>query len=143
MIFYVFIWVLIVFFVLFLLKELFRIKKMCVLCATFILTWSILLILYWLGRFDNLILIALLMGLTVLGIFYKWEKKVKKGLVFRLPLLLTLIFLGYYLLTFEVDINSIVLLVFVWIGFGVVYFYRSRAGSGKLFRKIVECCRKW
>src|SRR3989344_850699 len=119
-------------------------EKICAICLSFSLTWIFLLVMYYFDRFENLSLIGLLMGLTVLGSFYTWERNVKKqSTIFRLPLLLTLVLVGYYLLTFENLIKEAILLAILWVLFGIFYFYRNNRNLKGFIDKIVECCKKW
>ncbi len=135
------------FFSILLIKQFFHKKlkdKICALCLSIIITWAGLLILYWTGRFENLLIIALLMGGSVLGIFYTVERNVKKDLtLFRLPFFLTLLSMGYFLLTFENFLNVLILLVILWSIFLIIYLYRRNKNLNLLVKKIVECCKKW
>lgn len=118
--------------------------KICSICLASSLTWISLLVLYYLGKFDDVLIIALLMGMTLLGVFYIWERNVKKSLTFfRLPFLLSLIIAGYYVLTLKNVFREIVLLIVLWLIFGVIYFYRANLGFKKFVDKVVECCKKW
>ena len=60
------------FFLLLGIKSLFKkkLEKLCVICASVSLTWIFLLILYFLGKFEDLVVIALLMGGSVVGLYY-------------------------------------------------------------------------
>ena len=119
-------------------------RKICAICLSFSLTWIFLLVMYYLGRFENPLLIGLMMGLTIFGLFYAWERNVKKqATIFRLPLLLTLVLIGYYLLTFENLIKEAVLLAILWVLFGIFYLYRNNRNLKGFIDKIVECCKKW
>lgn len=119
-------------------------EKICAICLSFSLTWILLLIMYYLGKFENLLLIGLMVGLTILGLFYTWERKVKKQTtIFRLPLLLTLVLAGYYLLTFENLIKEAGLLAILWVLFVIFYFYRNNRKIKGFVDKVVECCKKW
>lgn len=119
-------------------------EKICGICLSFSLTWIVLLVLYYLGKFDNLVLISLLMGLTLLGIYYTLERKVsREKTIFRLPLLLTLILIGYFALTLENLIRELIVVIVLWSLFGVLYFYRNSYKLKKFVDKIVECCKKW
>src|SRR3989344_270246 len=91
--------IIVLFFLLLTIKNIFKIKKFCAICLSISLTWIVLLILYFLDIFADKIIIAILMGHTSLGLYYILENKVKeKFKVFRLPLLLTFIFIIYTLL---------------------------------------------
>ena len=70
-------------------------EKICAICLAFAITWIVIWILRWKGYFPDGTFIGILMGMTILGIFYTLEKSVKKELtLFRLPFLLTLVFLA-------------------------------------------------
>ena len=119
-------------------------EKICAICLSFALTWIVLLFLYYFGKFDNLILIGLLIGLTILGIYYTLERNVsREKTIFRLPLLLTLILIGYFVLTLENLIREAIIVAVLWSLFGVLYFYRHSYKLKKFVDKIVECCKKW
>ena len=146
-IFFIFLGISILFFILLGIKELFskRIKeKFCVICVAVSLTWAVLLILYWLKIFDNVIIIALLLGESILGIFYLVEDKFRVMRFFRLPFLLTLILIGYYLLVGLEDLfNSIIFLAVLWGLFVLVYSYKNNKKIGLLVDKIIKCCKEW
>jgi len=135
------------FFIILIIKQVFPKKlkdKICALCFSIIITWVGLLILYWSGRFENILIIALLMGGSVLGIFYAVERHVKKDkTIFRLPFFLTLLSLGYFLLTFENILKVLILLVILWVIFLLIYTYRKNKSFNLVVNKIVECCKKW
>src|SRR3989344_3178232 len=98
MVFNVILMITVLFFFLLLIKGIFKKwfkKEFCVICAAVSLTWITLLILSWLEIFNDKTIIALLMGMSILGIFYLVENKVKERLtLFRLPFLLSLILIG-------------------------------------------------
>lgn len=119
-------------------------NKFCVICASFVLTWASLLTLYWNKAFENIILIALLIGMSVLGIYYAVENKVKEEIkLFRFPFILTLISLGYFILTFEFNIDNLIFLFVLWILFLFVFIYHKNKSVKIFINNIVECCKKW
>lgn len=131
------------FFALLLIKSLLK-KEFCVLCFSVSSAWIFLLILYYLEIFDNLIIISILIGSTILGIFYTAERKFKKNLkIFRLPFFLTLILAGYYFLTFENISGSLFFLAVLWILFFVIYLFKENKSFGVFADKIIECCKRW
>ncbi len=147
-IFWIFVSISALFFFILAVREFFNKKtkeKICSICFAVGLTWLALLILYWKGIFTDEVILALLIGQSSLGIFYLWEKNVnEKFLVFRLPFLLTLILIAYSLISgFNYNFNVIILLILLWAVFGLVFIYRQNGKAGSLFRKIVECCRRW
>lgn len=134
------------FFILLGLKELFKqiIKReFCVICVAVFFTWIILLALYKSGLFNDIIIISLLVGETVLGIFYLLESKVNDNLkIFRLPALLTLISASYFLLAKNNILNSFIFLSILWIVFIFLYFYRNNSKIKSIIERLIECC-KW
>jgi hypothetical protein len=143
----------ILFFILLILKSFFlKEKKICTICASMSLTWIILLALSVWGKFFNPVLVALLLGQTVVGIFYVMERKVREELtLFRLPFLLTLTYLAYGAITFalfsDLDIKILlesgIFLAILWGIFLVFYFYRHHPVFQEKVQKIIECCKRW
>ncbi len=136
--------IIVLFFVFLIIKGFFK-KDFCAICAAVSITWLYLLVLYWFGAFENRVIIALLMGQSILGVYYIAEEKVKEELkIFRLPFLLTLITVGYSLLVLDNDIIKIVaLLLVMWLIFILLYSYRNNKKMKSFVKKIVECCKRW
>lgn len=127
------------FFILLVIKSIFKINKFCAICLSVSLSWVALLTLYFLDIFTDRIIIAILMGHTSLGIYYLWEKKVKEKIkIFRLPLLLTFIFIIYSVLNGFI-INALYIILALWLLFSLVYLFKFN----KLAKKLIECCKKW
>lgn len=127
------------FFILLAAKSIFNLKKACAICLSVTLAWAVLLALYLLNIFNDKIIIAILMGHTSLGIFYLWEKRIKeKTKLFRLPFLLSLIFIIYSLLE-KFILNGFLFLLALWTLFFIIYLFENN----KLAKKIIECCKKW
>ena len=137
----------IIFFILLALKELFNEKfkkKLCVICAAVSLTWLSLLILYKLGLFADKVIIALLLGQSILGIFYLIEKIVDDTLkLFRLPFLLTLTLIAYLLIENYISIKVIMLISGIWILFGIFYLTKKNRKIKMLVDKVIKCCKDW
>lgn len=135
----------VLFFILLFIKSLLNYKlqeKFCVICTAVTLTWFVLLILYWLNIFKNPVIIALLIGQTILAIYYILDKN--EGLnFFRLPFLLSLIFVAYSLIRIPDEVNSIGLLAVLWTLFILIYFYRNNKNLNSFVNKIIECCKRW
>jgi hypothetical protein len=117
----------------------------CVICASVSMTWAALLGFFWAGMFDEPILIAVLMGESVVGLYYLVEKKTKEQLhIFRLPFLLTATFVAYVLLgRSEGVVASFLLLLSLWVVFGIIYLSRTHAYTHKVVERIIACCRDW
>ena len=132
------------FFVLLAIKEITS-KGFCVLCAAIFGTWLVFLALYWLGIFEDIIILALFMGQSILGVFYLAEKKFGNRLaLFRLPFLLTLTIAAYAALSFRsITGNAILLLLGLWAAFIIIFAGRHNKKVNKLLTKIIACCRNW
>ena len=112
------------FFLLLILKDIFNLKKACVICLSITLAWVTLLILYFLEIFSDKIIIAILIGHTSLGMFYILEKKVEKKLLFfRLPYLLTSILLIYFILN-GFFISGLYFVLGLWFFFAIVFLLK-------------------
>ena len=117
----------------------------CVLCAGVFTTWLVLLIMYWLGEFQSLTLIAPLLGASALGIYYLTEQKTKRQLhVFRLPFFLTVLWVVYILMGMIDEYFTVGLfLVGLWLLFGILYAYRNSSVFNKMVEHIITCCKNW
>ena len=117
----------------------------CVICTAVSLTWIILLGLYYLNLFENKTFIALLMGNTVLGIFYLAEKKVKnEWKIFRLPFYFTLLTVAISVLQITKSIGDLLLIVVIlWIVFFSLHYYRGNQKLRGIVKKLIECCKNW
>lgn len=99
-------------------------KEFCVVCASIFLTWVLLLILNSLNLFQNKIIIAILIGESTLGLFYLINKKFKAMEIFKLPLILTLIVLGYTLLEgFTYSNEVLIFLGILWLFFWIYLLF--------------------
>lgn len=134
-----------VLFVLFLIVKSITGWRFCVLCAGVSTTWLVLTFLYWIGKFQNLILIAPLIGASVVGLYYLAERKTNEQLhIFRLPFFLTLLFAAYLVLgVIDGYISLILLLAVIWLIFFVIYFYRNNSMFNKMVERIIACCKGW
>ncbi|MDP4038969.1 MAG: hypothetical protein Q8P57_00080 [Candidatus Pacearchaeota archaeon] len=144
----IFLGISILFFVLLGVKELFKDKlkkKFCVICLSVFLVWIFLLLLFWVGRFFDKTILALLIGMSSLGIFYLWEKNAKKKInVFRLPLLLTLILAGYSLIEgFSYITGGVIFIAVLWLLFFLIYYLGRNPKFNGFIKKLVECCRNF
>ena len=122
-----------------------RIKlNLCMICLAVSLTWISLLCLRQLGLFDNDLIIALLLGQSVVGGYYLWERRVKDvWLIFRLPMLLSLSLAAWTLLTLDLDLMLIGVVLVVWLLHGLLYNYRNKPATKTYVDKIIACCSKW
>ncbi len=148
------------FFIFLLFKTLFvRLKNLCALCGAVSLTWIGLLIGF---KFNLLtdptagIIIALLMGQSVLGVFYLIQQKrnnkktVKKEednsplRILTLPIHLTLTTIALVLLAVPEDTKTVLIfLLAIWLLFGSLFAYRTHPYVHQFTQKIIECCKRW
>ena len=141
---YVFAAIIALFVVLLGLKSLLKLR-FCVICASMSLTWIGLIIMYWMDLFDNSVLIALLMGQSVVGAYYLLEKRLpEKTHIFRLCFLLSLTLAGYALLEIPEDVLSIIILLSIlWLVLAIAYVYREHSAVRGMVSKIIACCKDW
>jgi len=116
--------------------------KFCVLCVSVGLTWIGIFILVKLSRFQDLTLLALLLGESVTGIFYFTQRQVAKELrIFTLPFFLSLTTLAYYLVNPLTSILFILALLFgLWFVAWIIFSYRNDPGKRPLAQNVMDCC---
>lgn len=114
-------------------------KKLCAICMSVSSAWIILLILYFMEIFTDRLIIGILMGMSAIGLFYLLHDKLS---VFKLPFILTLIFLIYSVLE-NFSTNSLYLLISLWVFFGFIYLFKSNKNFSGFVNKLIECCKKW
>lgn len=133
-----------VFFLVFLVAKGITGRKICAICAGVSATWIIFLILYRLGHVSDPLLIGILMGESVIGIFYLIERKTKEEIhFFRLPFLLTLTFLAYTLISRVLPYQVLGFVLGLWALYGGIYLFRKKPGLNRMVKKIIECCKNW
>ncbi len=151
--FLIFVGVVVLFFILLALKKITSLK-ICVLCFSIALTWLSLLVMLRLKFFDNSLLIALMIGNSIVGVYYLLENKIaEKFHIFRLPFFLTLIFLGYFLVSatqIKELILTIALLCILWLFFLILYLFGQNfmhkmafPRLKSLISEIIKCCKNW
>lgn len=121
----------------------FSTRNLCALCLSVSLTWAGLLILNKVEMFENTVLLALLMGQSVTGIFYLLKERVPKVLrIFTLPFFLSLTAVSYVLITNDYIIWTFALLTAVWIGAWVIFASRDDPGAQPLATVVMDCCEE-
>ena len=126
------------------LKQFLKNIRYCVICLAVTLTWAVLLALHWLNVQDNQLLTGILMGHSSLGVYYLLEKRApKRLLVFRLPLLSSLILIVYSLLSKAIAVDALFVVALLWAGIGMLYAYRTRPRIQKKIKALIECCSDW
>lgn len=131
----------VIFLIILFLKRLLSIK-VCALCGGVVLTWVGLLILYRAGIFKDVVLLSLLMGQSVTGIYYAVDKKVVPSLrIFTLPFFLTLTTI-FYMTVAGVSSALLALLVLtgLWVAAYIVFAYRNDPGKKPITNAVINCC---
>jgi len=120
-------------------------KILCVICGAVTLTWAVLLVLYWKGIFSDIVIISILVGESSLAIYYLFDARAKEEWkFFRLPFLLSLITLSYFLITFSNIVQSLFFLAGLWVVFLIIYAFRYKSVVVESFMSsVMECCKKW
>ncbi len=119
--------------------------KFCVICTSVGITWIGLLLAYWLGRFEQPLIIAVLMGQSIVGAYYFLERKIDEYWhVFRLPFLLTATLAALVMLGMHVDVPAALsLLGILWVALSLLLLYRQNPKTKAVVDRIIACCRDW
>ncbi len=119
-------------------------SKFCAICIAVSGTWILLLLGKWFGFFQDDVILALLIGQSITGIFYLVEKNVaEEKTIFRLPLLLTLLVLGYELFRPQIYVGSFITVILLWGIMGVLYALKHNPALNNTVRAMMECCKRW
>ncbi len=117
--------------------------KFCALCAAVFVSWLVLLILLKAQIWNEPIIVALLLGQSITGLFYL-SRKVEQLKIFGLPIILTLTFLAFGLISEKIDFTTAILLLAFWLLFTAIFLLRNRSSALKILaEKIIACCRDW
>ena len=118
--------------------------RICAICLAVSTVWVGLLAAYHGGWFDNPVLVALLMGQSIAGLYYLAEKHAPRAwLIFRLPALLSLTYLFYVALTAALHGLAGLLLAALWVVFSGIYLLQTKPGITRAAKKLIECCGNW
>jgi hypothetical protein len=134
-----------VIFVLSLLAQSFTRLKFCAVCVTISLTWLTLLIAWLVGYPIDPMLIGVLMGESVVGLYYLIEKKARVDWhIFRWPYLVTMTVLVYLVVGVRSGVwQALILLALIWIVWGSVFVLRKYPSVKKITERLLACCRDW
>jgi peptidoglycan/LPS O-acetylase OafA/YrhL len=129
------------FFVLLIVRKFFGLKA-CAICTATLLTWAGLWIAYRLGYFTDGILLGLLIGESITGIYYFIKQRVAKSLsIFTLPFMLTALVLAYYCITWSGPIIvPLLILLALWVIAYVIFAYRHDPGKKMVADAVMNCC---
>ena len=123
--------VILLFFLFTFLKKVFKLN-FCTVCASFFTTWFSLLVLSWFDLYDNLVVVALFMGMSILAIYYIVEESIG---IFKFPWLVTTAFIGVSLIT-SFNWDAFWIILFVWFLFAILY-----ASKSGYLKYLIECCK--
>ncbi len=138
--FYIFLAISLIFIASLIIKNLVN-KAFCSLCVAVASVWLVLLFLYKTGRFSDGILLALLIGQSITGIFYLAYRKLPKSLrIFSLPFFLSLTAVFYTLITADIQLAVFILLLVLWLAAWIIFIYRNDPGKKGIAKILAKCC---
>lgn len=118
--------------------------KWCAICLAVSLTWVGLLVARETEWFTNDVLLALLMGESVVGGYYLLDREVKKELlIFRLPALLTLTLVAYVMVTKTMHLPTLLFIGVIWTIHTSLYVYRQNPRVKTKMDHLIACCSRW
>ncbi len=122
-------------------KKIFSIK-VCALCGSIVLTWIGLLLLYRTGYFRDAVLLGLLMGQSVTGLYYAVDKRVMPALrIFTLPFFLTVTVTFYgAIVGNDSTMLPLVVLLVLWVSAYIVFAYHNDPGKKSISDAVMNCC---
>ena len=119
-------------------------SRICAICLAVSLTWVGLLAAYHMGWFGNGLLLGILMGQSITGLYYLFEKHVPEPLLlFRLPLLLSLTYFFYGVLTLQFHLWAALFLAGIWLCGLLLHAHRTNPRIRNIVQRIYDCCGKW
>ena len=116
-------------------------KAFCSLCVAVASVWLVLLFLYKTDRFSDGILLALLVGQSITGIFYLAYRKLPKSLrIFSLPFFLSLTAVFYMLISADIQLAVFILLAVLWLAAWIIFTYRNDPAKKAVAKILAKCC---
>jgi len=119
--------------------------KFCAVCVAISSTWLGLLGLRLAGFNINPMLIGVLMGESVVGIYYLLEKKVPPAWqLFRWPYIVTMTVGVYFVVGIrEGAMLAVALLIIMWLISVGIYVFRRYPSFKRIAERLIACCRDW
>lgn len=113
----------------------------CTLCLSIILTWLGLLASYLYGSFDDVVLVSLLVGQSITGLYFFIRDRVPRSLkIFTLPFFLSLTAAGYMMIKTDLIMSAFAVLLGLWATAWLIFSYRSDPGKKPVATALMECC---
>ena len=138
--FYVFLAISLIFIASLIIKNLLN-KTLCSLCVAVASVWLVLFFLYKNGRFSDGVLLALLVGQSITGIFYFAYRRLPKSLrIFSLPFFLSLTAVFYMLISADIQLAVFILLAVLWLTAWIIFIYRNDPGKKAVAKILAKCC---
>ena len=138
--FYVFLAISLIFIASLIIRNLLN-KAFCSLCVAVASVWLVLLYLYKTDRFSDGVLLALLVGQSITGIFYLTYRKLPKSLrIFSLPFFLSLTAVLYMLITADIQLAVFILLLVLWLAAWIIFTYRNDPAKKAITKILAKCC---
>lgn len=119
--------------------------KFCAVCVVVSTTWLVLLVFQLFGYDIDARLIAVLMGESVVGLYFLLEKRAPESWhMFRWPYIMTGTALVYVIVGMRQEIwRALGVLIILWIVFGAIAIFRQYPTLKKIAERIIACCRDW
>jgi hypothetical protein len=119
--------------------------KFCAVCVAVSGTWFSLWLFYKLGFFVDKTVIGILMGESIIGLYYLLEKRLpSKWQIFRWPYIITMTSLVALMVGMRTELYKImILLLIVWIIFIAIYIFANYPTVKKIAQRLLACCRDW
>ena len=116
-------------------------RRICAICAGVVLTWLTLFVLYKTGSYRDTVLLSLLMGQSITGLYYLGLRRLPKSLrIFTLPFFLSLTAVFYLLITEKFVLGAFGLLTVLWITAWLIFINRKDPGKKPLTQAVTNCC---
>lgn len=119
--------------------------KFCAVCVAVSITWLALLVFQLFGYDIDARLIAVLMGESVVGLYFLLEKRAPESWqMFRWPYIMTGTVLVYVIVGMRQEIwRALGVLALLWIVFGAIALFHQYPTLKKIADRLIACCRDW
>jgi hypothetical protein len=117
--------------------------NLCAICNSVSLTWIALILAGYLGYYVSPIVLAALLGASAVGGMYYLSHKLGSTFEFwKLPYLLTSIYVIYVYLEERFQLLELLMVISLWTVFLFIWLSKSKSAKN-LTSKLIECCRNW
>lgn len=119
--------------------------KFCAVCVAISLSWVTLLTMKLGGFAVSPTIIGILMGESVVGMYFFLEKRVPEALqLFRWPYLITATVVVLWVAGEQRGgKRALLLLLFIWITYVLIFMFRNNIYFKKITERLLACCRDW